>query len=309
MNNASKARENEYNGGNIVSEKKNVISFLNMKGGVCKTTLCKEMALFLVKKKAKKVLIIDIDPQANCTQSFFERYNVMGISDVDEGELIQSDTNLPSIENVFSKSHGRLREVTLADIIFELDSALHIIPGALNTVFMERETGNGSAEQKLINFIDQFELQDVYDYIFIDCPPTYSFYTVSALLSSNYYFVPLKPDAYSLLGLDLLERVVADLKSAYRKNFSSRPLTSLGAIFTLIPKTPTKGTLRNMNQIRESFQETEMYFFENNFPRADKLSTSKLSTFIIDRQDVELLGKLTAICEEFEERMSDLDGD
>lgn len=49
---------------------KNIISFLNMKGGVCKTTLCKEIALYLSNNMNKKVLVIDIDPQANCTQSF-----------------------------------------------------------------------------------------------------------------------------------------------------------------------------------------------------------------------------------------------
>ncbi|RFM18500.1 hypothetical protein C1147_18360 [Clostridium botulinum] len=54
---------------------KNIIAFLNMKGGVCKTTLCKEIAYTLTEKLDKKVLVIDIDPQSNCTQAFYE--NIM----------------------------------------------------------------------------------------------------------------------------------------------------------------------------------------------------------------------------------------
>lgn len=288
-----------------MSEKRNIISFLNMKGGVCKTTLCKEMSLFLSEKRGKKILVIDIDPQSNCTQSFFERF---GVLDIEEGEIIREETKLPSIENVFSKSKGGLKEIKLENVILKLTEKLHLIPGDLNTVFMERETGTGSAEQKLFNFIEQFKLQEEYAYIFIDCPPTYSFYTVSALLSSNFYFVPLKPDAYSLLGLDLLERVVKELREGYRANFKSRPLSNFGAIFTMIPKTSNKGTLRNVQQIKESFESKDIYFFKNDFPKVEKLSTSKLSTFIIDREDIELLESLRLICEEFEERMVNVNG-
>lgn len=245
-------------------ERKNVVSFLNMKGGVCKTTLCKEIAVFLSEKKDRKVLVIDIDPQSNCTQSFFERFNVL---EIDEGEIITDTTknNLPSIENIFSKSKSGLRETKLNDVIYEFNKNLHMIPGNLNTVFMERETGTGASEQKLFNFIDQFNLRKKYDYIFIDCPPTYSFYTVSALLCSNYYLVPLKPDVYSLLGLDLLERVVSEIRSSYRANFINKPIYNIGTIFTIVPKNPSKGILRNINQIKESFENKDIYFFKSKF--------------------------------------------
>lgn len=53
-----------FNGGKV-------ISFINMKGGVSKTTLCKELGLYLFRKKKKKILFVDVDPQANLTQSLF----------------------------------------------------------------------------------------------------------------------------------------------------------------------------------------------------------------------------------------------
>lgn len=80
-------------GGNDMN--KNIISFLNMKGGVCKTTLCKEIALYLSNNMNKKVLVIDIDPQANCTQSFFEHFKVIQIKD---DEIITDINLLPTIQ-------------------------------------------------------------------------------------------------------------------------------------------------------------------------------------------------------------------
>lgn len=205
---------------------RNVISFLNMKGGVGKTTLCKEIATYLSEVEHKKVLVIDIDPQSNCTQSFFERFKILRVVDEENNEqhLVKRENinELPSIDKLFSKSKYGLKLVEKESVIKNLSDTLDIIPGDLDTVFMERETGTGAAEQKMTNFIQTNNLREAYDYIFIDCPPTYSFYTVAALLASDFYFVPLKPDAYSLLGLDLLLRVVNDMKDAYPANFSAK---------------------------------------------------------------------------------------
>ena len=171
---------------------------------------------------------------------------------------------------------------------------------------MERETASGTAEQKLFNIIDEFKLKEDYEYIFIDCPPTYSFYTVSALLVANYYLVPVVPDIYSLLGLDLLERVVADLKESHRVNFINHTIGNLGVVLTKVPKTPNKGMINNIESIKRNFN--TIYFFENVFIKTDKLATSKLATFIIDREDEELIERLSNICKEFERRVGIEDG-
>lgn len=291
--------------GDIMINKKNIVSFLNMKGGVCKTTLCKEIALYLSERCEKKVLVIDIDPQSNCTQSFFERFDILKIED---GELITDKSKLPSIENIFSKGKSILAEPELDSIILKLTDNLHIIPGDLHTVFMERETGTGASEQRLFNFFDETKLNNEYNYVFIDCPPTYSFYTVSALLASNYYLVPLKPDAYSLLGLDLLEEVVSELRKSYRTNFAIKPINNLGVLFTMIPRVERKGVDKNIAQLKYACDSKGITYFENDFPKVDKLSTSKLSTFIIDREDRELIKSLSEICEEFESKVENYNG-
>lgn len=129
-----------------MSTQRKIISFLNMKGGVCKTTLCKEMALYLTSEEEKRVLIIDIDPQANCTQSFFERYNVLETSD--EQLIIEMKKDIPSIEKIFSPSKGKLEKPKWEEVVYKLNEKLHIIPGELHTIFMERETGSGASYKK-----------------------------------------------------------------------------------------------------------------------------------------------------------------
>lgn len=279
---------------------RNVIAFLNMKGGVCKTSLCKEIALYLTEKNSKRVLVIDIDPQSNCTQSFFERFHVLT-----KGTLITEDSQLPSIQNVFSSNAGRLEPPQLDGIILELTEYLHIVPGELRTIFMERETSNGASEQKLLNFITRHQLRDIYDYILVDCPPTYSFYTVTALLASDLYLIPVTPDAYSLLGVNLLEQVIENLKTNYQTNFLAHPLDNLGIIFTKIPKVVTTGIENNIAQIKAAFSENTMPFFENTFIRANKIPTSKLSTFILDRNDDALKENIKNICKEFTDKVGE----
>lgn len=294
--------------------KRNIISFLNMKGGVGKTTLCKEMAVFLYQIKKKSILVIDIDPQSNCTQSLFDRHDIYSRYGINDGEanLIEKvdSEKLPSIEYVFSKAKGYLTTGNMSNIIQNLDTKfinetesikLDIIPGHLDTVFMERETSTGAAENRLNDFIDSYSLKDKYDYIFIDCPPTYSFYTIAATLSSDFYFVPVKPDAYSLLGLDLLERVIKDLKLGNRMHFENQPIDNLGFIFTM--SGDEKGYEKNMKQIRNSLESKRIYSFQSEFPFYSKVSTGRLSKFIIDREDATLYEKLESICDEFEERV------
>ena len=82
--------------------------------------------------------------------------------------------------------------------------------------------------KRLDNYICHKEFRKEYDYILIDCPPTYSFYFISAFLSSDTYLIPLKPDYVSSLGLSLLEKAINSIEIDKK-----RP-TSCGIIFTLI---------------------------------------------------------------------------
>lgn len=189
-----------------------VIAFLNMKGGVGKTTLCKEIGYFLSKNE-KRVLLIDVDPQGNLTQSIFEKFNYKHHYETENEQNRDYKICTATINNVFEYT-SVVDSTKEEECILELNEFLSIIPGDLNTVFFERSGGGSESENAIKNFIEDFEIKDNYDFILMDCPPTYSFYTTAALLASEYYLSPIHPDSYSILGIDLLFQVVERLKKS-----------------------------------------------------------------------------------------------
>ncbi|MDF2084638.1 ParA family protein [Bacillus pseudomycoides] len=286
-----------------------VISFINMKGGVSKTTLCKEIG-YTLSKQNKKVLLIDIDPQANLTQSFFRLLGYKHDNQLQEEAEEGSEADVKeskyttvtqSIHKIFNSS--KFSPVTKEDAILELSEYLSLIPGDLSTIFMERNP----ADSSLYNFIDDFQLKTEFEYILIDCPPTYSFYTVTSMLCSDHYFIPVKPDSYSTLGIDLLEQVVAEIKNNNRSHFTNNPLSNLGLIFTVTNQDQSRNTgeRKLISHIMDSkivknkgisiFSEEFTYY--NMFPK-------KIEYFLIDSNSTQAKQNLLNIIDEFESKLS-----
>lgn len=262
-----------------------IISFLNMKGGVGKTTLCKEVAYYLNRVLDKKVLLVDVDPQANLTQSFFKKYKIRHSYESTSSDNSGYKECTATINNVFQPKVSAVDDIQLEEVVYHLDSNFAIIPGDLNTVFLERSGGGSESENALKNFIEDHKLKEDYDYILMDCPPTYSFYTTSALLASDYYFSPIHPDSYSILGIDLLYQVVERLKKIHRDRFKLRELYHLGVIFTNIPRdgSITTGLTTQMEDIRESeiLKAKQVPFFENKFIKNSQIP-KQIDYFIVD---------------------------
>lgn len=285
------------NRGINMSRNGKVISFLNMKGGVAKTTLCKELAYHLSNNE-KKILIVDIDPQSNCTQSLFEKF---------DNDIIDNNGNIrDDIQSIQKLYDLRLVDGNASDVILQLTENLHIIPGDLTTVFMER-SATSTHEQKLLQAIRKWKLKEHYDFVFIDCPPTYSFYTVSALMASDYYLVPSKADMYSLLGLSLLRDVVNKFITVDQAVLmEGRNLQCLGVILTMVES--SGGMKSRIADIYEYADEEGIYVFKKEFKYYPKLTTGAIETFIADRHDNSLLEFIDELSLEFLERVDSLDG-
>ena len=275
-----------------------VVSFINMKGGVGKTTLCKEMGNYLSLKfknendENLKILLIDIDPQSNLTQALNERYRP---------DISDEDAKV-SIENIFdTKTAG----YDIEKIIVKLHDNLDIIPGELETIFLGRAQNNNTSH-KLMDFIEDNKLKEKYDYIFVDCPPTYSVYTEMAFFCSNYYFVPVIPDAYSSLGVDLLERVVYDIVYNNRNSiFKDRKSEHIGVIFTRVDtqSKPQQQTFIDALSEIEIVKRNNINIFKSQFTESNKLSTSQFDKMLTDRSDMKLDNMINEICTEFLERV------
>ncbi|OYL11674.1 ParA family protein [Lactiplantibacillus plantarum] len=248
-----------------------VVSFINMKGGVGKTTLCREIGYTLNQEYNKSILFIDIDPQANLTQSLFEKYHLLPkdlYEELDDEEKSKTTICNNSINKLLIGNQILPQKNELIVHLNEGEAALDLIPGDLKTVFLER-TNNGSlAENSLDKFIYKKELKTAYDYIFIDCPPTYSFYTTAAFNASDYYLVPVGIDPYSVLGIDLLEQVVKSIKDNNFRAFSTKTLNNMGIIFNPIAYTSNPTSERQLRQQKaristsEKLQQYDLYYLD-----------------------------------------------
>lgn len=289
-----------------------VISFINMKGGVGKTTLCKELGYYMAKVKNKKMLFIDIDPQSNLTQSFFRKYGYKQKGELkvedesnennkgDEKSKSYKETDI-SIERLFSKSKLDDSDETA---ILKLEENVHIIPGTLNAIFTERSTRSDMIEEMLEKYLNQNNIYSVYDYIFIDCPPTYSNYTVASILPSDFYITPVKPDTYSILGLKMMYKVVGDIMDNKYKYFEGKSLANIGVVFTSMPKNLHKYEQKLIQSIKESkvLKEQETYIFEENFVKNTELQKN-ISYFIADNNSIISIMNLSTLYDEFLERI------
>ncbi|MGR6904771.1 ParA family protein [Lysinibacillus sp. BSL11] len=290
-----------------------VISFINMKGGVGKTTLTKDLGYFLATKRDYKILFIDLDPQSNLTQSFFRKYGYHqeSLLDIDEN-TVEEDSNENSINNNTNKKTigsdisiqklfkpGKISHLKKDDCILALDEKISIIPGTLKAIFSER---NSNIENHLFNYINQTKLKNEFDFIFIDCPPTYSNYTISALITSDYYITPSKPDAYSVLGIEMLNEVVCRVKEEHQVYFENKDLKSLGVIFTeLAPY--SKGYYDQIKEIKKT-QTLNIHFFENHFVYNSYIP--KRAEYFISDSGSNTKNELIVLADEFERRFSEI---
>ncbi|WHP40566.1 ParA family protein [Lysinibacillus boronitolerans] len=301
-----------------MSSKGKVISLINMKGGVGKTTLCREIALYMSTYYSNKgedgtetpirILLIDVDPQANLTQSLLEKYSkeTKFYIENEKGEKVLDYKC--SVDNIFKE------DMVGADrkrVILNLKKNLDLMPGELETIFIQRQN-NSSTPNKLMDYIIEEDLRGEYDFIFLDCPPTYSVYTEMSFYASDYYFVPAVPDAYSVLGVDLLEKVVKDIVKAQRNGvFKERQPKNLGVIWTGVNLARRPRQAEYIEGLKDSdiVLENKIHIFKSIFWESNKLATAPFEKSIIDRQDKTLDDTMTKICNELIERIEEMNNE
>ena len=188
-----------------------VIAIANQKGGVGKTTTAINLSAALA-RSGKKVLLIDLDPQANSSLTFLAH------------DAIES-----SIYELLTDSQISFAQVVRHTSIPNLD----ILPSRISLAkFESKLLGEFDAPFRLKDKMDG--LADTYEYIVIDTPPTLGLITVNALVASDYLIVPIQPSYFALEGTDDLLDTVEKVRARPNPN-----LEVLGVLITLLDKRTT----------------------------------------------------------------------
>jgi chromosome partitioning protein len=193
-----------------------VISVLNMKGGVGKTTITANVMRVLYLFLGKKVLLIDLDPQFNLTQVVMARdeYDVLKTA----GHTIFSAMEPPSRVGLFDvaiTTHAPPQPSSLVKVLKRTKNGanyLHLIPGNFDLVkysLISDHDKLAHVRQRFIQFVAAARAD--YDLVIIDCNPSSSFITLCALHACTRLLVPIRPARYSILGLELLNAFVEDI--------------------------------------------------------------------------------------------------
>lgn len=272
-----------------------IVSLINMKGGVGKTTLAVGLAWQLAKRH--RVLLVDIDPQFNATQWVVDADTYLEWLRTKHTVLsVFQPPVLPANASSTAPPQKPTARTTLIPVKRQ-GLTLHVLPSALD--LMKLDAAPRGTENRLRVFLDKVRAD--FDYVLIDCPPTASLFSYSAFLASDAYLVPVKPDPLSVLGLPLLTKAMQDYEER-----SGQELIRLGLVFTQVRQ--TEAMIATMKQVREAYpgevfresidQTTGVAeAVEANLPLQYYQKGGKLN---------DVRNALIGICAEFEKRVKDM---
>ncbi len=243
-----------------------IISIFNQKGGVGKTTSVVNLSVALV-KEGKKVLVIDMDPQANTTtglgvdkegDSVYDLFNeILDDKNEKEEELEENEED----KKVRTEDEKR---IDFSKYIKETESGVLLINSESSLSGLEVELVNldpVSRTEGLKEIVGK--LEEEYDFVLIDCPPSLGLLSINALVASDSIIIPIQTEYYALEG-------VSELMNTYKlvKDSLNKDLEIEGVLLTMFDK--------RTNLSYEVVEEVKSYFknkvFKTMIPRNVRLA-------------------------------------
>ena len=193
-----------------------VVAVLNMKGGVGKTTISAHIMRVLYLALDKKTLLIDFDPQFNLTQQVVSQpaYEKLKAAN----QTILSVMEPTPQTSLFTVTTDNAPPPSMEAVSIRMKKAqnspaeLRLVPGDFGLVkysLIDDGTTLAPIKVRFKRFVSQ--AQDEMDLVCIDCNPSSSFMTMCALEVATHVLVPVRPDRFSVLGLDLLNTFISNL--------------------------------------------------------------------------------------------------
>ncbi|MCG8571256.1 MAG: AAA family ATPase [Spirochaetes bacterium] len=185
-----------------------IITIVNQKGGVGKTTTAINLSTS-VAMLGKRVLVVDFDPQANCSSG-------LGITDLESNKNIYE-----IIMNKIEVNHGISK--TKINNCYIIPSSIHLTGASVELV--EVENGNFFLKKSLE------KVKNEYDYIFVDCPPSLGVLTLNGLVAADSVLIPIQTEYFALEGLTQLINTVNLVKQNLNPDLSIQ-----GVLLTMLDK-------------------------------------------------------------------------
>lgn len=232
-----------------------IISFINLKGGVGKTTTTVNIAAHLA-DDGYKVLVIDLDPQTNATVSLIDQEEWQECHDNGQtlyhlfNDMLKGSDDF-DIDDAILTNVGNVKGLDLLPSSIHLVEIQDDIPDMDNKAYV-------SHVDVLGNIIE--EIKDDYDFILIDCPPNLGAITLNGISISDYYIVPTVPDILSKIGISL---ILNRIKSFKRRKHSCK-IELAGIIFTKVDYR-TNLHKSTMTELRSGDYADDV--FESEFPQ------------------------------------------
>jgi chromosome partitioning protein len=203
-----------------------VISLLNMKGGVGKTTVAVNLAAHLARDHGQRVLLVDLDPQTNASLSLMPEQAWSAWADA---HGTTADIFELAAEGRRHRGDGphKISDCIVRAVVPEIPT-LDLLPGHLRLTFLDLDLASRPGRERLLHRKLE-KIAGDYDIIICDCPPNLQTATQNALYASDWYLVPMQPDFLSSVGLELL----LDRLDYLRKELEFK-IRHLGVVFSRV---------------------------------------------------------------------------
>lgn len=233
-----------------------VIGIISQKGGVAKTSTCRNLATILA-RKGYKVLVSDTDNQGNLSDCFgIEKPEKLEVSLYHLMMDVMNDRDLPAKEKYIVKKEG-----------------VDIIPSTIELSAIEISLVNAMSREYILKTVLD-DIKSEYDYVLIDSAPSIGLMTLNVLASCDSLLIPATPEYLSAKGLELLLRTVAKLKKRINPQISFE-----GILLTMFEER-TNLSKKMLEMIKGSYGEN-IKIFKTRIPKSVTVGEANLKSMSV----------------------------